>query len=548
MIEAAWHLSHRKSADEPRARRAFLAAQNRERLAAGGALVQSASIQTQSFDPAARLLYQRKRVAERWRTADRQLAKLSASGGRSNSAEAMKLRERRGRLERAFNAYTDKLSHAFPKIAEGLDSNALSLVETQKHLRSDEALLLIAVVKDGTFVWAITSTGAVWRRAPVGLKAMTEKVRRLRAGLSPGGRGNRAAIALIKRPSDPFDLATAHELYETLLGPVNDAIRDKKHLLVVPSGPLTALPFHVLVQRNTRPAPADRGSYRRVSWLVKRYAVTTLPSVSSLRALRSGISTRRQEPRHRLIGFADPVFSRSAMPRAKRARSDREGSSGLSAYFRGSRVDIAALGRLSPLPGTRTELTRVAELLRVDSSHLWLGEQATEAAVKLSDLDRYRIVYFATHGLVAGDVRGLAEPALALTPPIKADDDNDGLLTASEIAQLKLNADWLIMSACNTAAGDQPGAPALSGLARAFFFAGAKTLLVSHWLVEDRAAAVLTTHTFRAMDDAARAGNPIGRSEALRKAMLALMNDPSRSSNAHPGVWGPFVVIGEGGK
>jgi CHAT domain-containing protein len=154
----------------------------------------------------------------------------------------------------------------------------------------------------------------------------------------------------------------------------------------------------------------------------------------------------------------------------------------------------------------------------------------------------YRVVYFATHGLVAGDVKGLAEPSLALTSPAQPSDLDDGLLTASEVAQLKLSADWVVLSACNTAAGNKPGAEALSGLARAFFYAGSRALLVSHWAVSSDAATRLTTSTF----DAIKIDPTIGRSEALRRAMVAYMSDASDPRNAYPAFWGPFSVIGEG--
>src|SRR6202035_2242498 len=140
---------------------------------------------------------------------------------------------------------------------------------------------------------------------------------------------------------------------------------------------------------------------------------------------------------------------------------------------------------------------------------------------KHTPLADYRVVYFATHGLVAGDIKGLAEPSLALTIPPQPTDLDDGLLTASEVAQLKLNADWVVLSACNTASGEKPGAEALSGLARAFFYAGAHALLVSHWAVDSDAAARLTTTTFDLLQNDPR----IGRAEALRRAMLAYMND-----------------------
>jgi CHAT domain-containing protein len=139
-------------------------------------------------------------------------------------------------------------------------------------------------------------------------------------------------------------------------------------------------------------------------------------------------------------------------------------------------------------------------------------------------------------------VKGLAEPSLALSIPKQPTEFDDGLPTASEVAQSKLNADWVVLSACNTIAGDKPGAEALSGLARSFFYAGARALLVSHWAVDSEAATRLTTSTF----DILKSGSRIGRAEALRRAMLGYLNDASSAKNAYPAFWGPFTLIGEG--
>src|SRR5262249_2008374 len=150
----------------------------------------------------------------------------------------------------------------------------------------------------------------------------------------------------------------------------------------------------------------------------------------------------------------------------------------------GSELDVEALAEhLGQLPGTRKEVETIGETLSIDESDIKLGLGATETAVKQSKLDDYRIVYFATHGLVAGELKNFtkakAEPALALTIPDKPSTLDNGLLEASEAAELKLNADWVVLSACNTASSDGVGAEPLSGLARAFLYAGGKSLVVS---------------------------------------------------------------------
>ena len=139
---------------------------------------------------------------------------------------------------------------------------------------------------------------------------------------------------------------------------------------------------------------------------------------------------------------------------------------------------------------------------------------------------------------------GLSEPALVLTPPDNGTEENDGLLTASEIAQLKLDADWVLLSACNTASGDKPAAEGLSGLATAFFYAGARALLVPHWPVDSTAATQLTTTMF----DELKASPKIGRSEALRRSMMELASREDRPDYAHPVFCEPYLVVGEGAR
>ena len=213
---------------------------------------------------------------------------------------------------------------------------------------------------------------------------------------------------------------------------------------------------------------------------------------------------------------------------------------------RSSRVDLDRLSRsLEQLPETADELREVARVLGVPQQ-IRLAQDASERAVKAAKLDDFRILHFATHALVAGETAQFtdnAEPALALTLPAAATELDDGLLTSSEVAALRLNAEWVILSACNTAAGDKPGADALSGLARAFFYAGAKTLLVSHWPVPSKSTVALITRTIQGLER----DRTLSPAEALRRSMVAMLDDSTDDRNAYPELLGPIRHRGDGG-
>ena len=305
-------------------------------------------------------------------------------------------------------------------------------------------------------------------------------------------------------------------------------------MFVIPDSALRALPLGVLVTAEPKRRIRKLSAYRDVPWLAKSYSFTTLPSVSSLRALRLfAKATRATRP---FAGFGDPLLD-----------GDPGGGRGVDVailFQRGAVADVASVRQLPRLPETADELNAIARSMGADTDAVYLRERATEKLARSVNLSRFRVLAFATHGLIAGDIKGLAEPALVMTPPEVGSERNDGLLTASEIATLDLDADWVILSACNTAAADgTPGGEGLSGLAKAFFFAGARALLVSHWSVASDATVKLTTGMLGAL-----AKDPaIGRAESLRRAMLALMADDEKPYYAHPMFWAPFVVVGEGG-
>jgi CHAT domain-containing protein/Tfp pilus assembly protein PilF len=432
------------------------------------------------------------------------------------------------------------LAKEFPDYSALSNPLPMTAKEIQALLSSDEAMVLFAVTEKESFAFAITRESFDWKPLPIGAEALSKKIAAFRRGLDIADLGDASG------KSGLFDLALANELYGALLAPLEPLVKDKRSLLIAPSGALTALPFHLLVtEKPPQAIPEKFEGYRDAAWLLKRQAVSVLPSVTSLKALRA--FARRDPGARPMTGFGDPLFDPSKQGGDRRTavktvlRSVVTGA--YTEFWRGAGVDRARLAQSLPqLPDTADELNAVAKNLGVAASDVHLGADASEATLKRTPLADYAIVYFATHGLVAGDVKGLAEPSLALSIPAQPSELDDGLLTASEVAQLKLNADWVVLSACNTIAGDKPGAEALSGLARSFFYAGARALLVTHWSVDSAAATRLTTSTF----DLLKADPKLGRAEALRQAMLTYLNDASSPRNAYPGYWGPFALIGEG--
>jgi CHAT domain-containing protein len=460
-----------------------------------------------------------------------------------------------------------ELAQRFPDYAELIAPKPTTIAQTQAALAADEALISIYVGAERSYVWAVPKTGRV-AFAEVALTdaEAARQVAHLRKALDVG------EVALDDMPR--FDLAQSHELYRKLLQPVESGWREAKNLIVVPHKALGQLPFAVLATAPVVPSTAvTKGNlfeeYRKAPWLIRRAAVTQLPSVSTLLALRRmpAVKSGRKE----FIGFGDPLFSNVMALAANDSTTTRRrfrnlGISAIAAAPMATVADApvamptvvvansAGLAQLARLPDTAEEITSIAKVLKADAANdVFLGRVASEKNVKSGQLDNRRIVMFATHGLVPGDLNGLTQPALALSAPeVTGNPNEDGLLTMEEVLGLKLNADWVVLSACNTAAGDGAGSEAVSGLGKAFFFAGARTLLVSNWPVETVSARLLTTKLFEH-----QSANPtVTRAEALRATMLDLMDRAVPTdmlgtkgyTYAHPMFWAPFSLVGDGGR
>jgi CHAT domain-containing protein/tetratricopeptide (TPR) repeat protein len=455
------------------------------------------------------------------------------------------------------NKARQEISRKFPAYADLVSPKPPAVSEIRATLADGEAMLSFYFGQGGSFVWAVPKTGPV---AFAAIKATSgdieSRIRKLREALEPQA----AMISDIP----PFDLKLAHEVYSLLLKPVESGWKPAKNLIVVTNGSLGLLPLSLLPTEPAEVAQEDDplfAGYRNVPWLARTHAVTTVPSAAALRTLRQ--LPAGKPDRGELAAFGDPYFNKDQQAEAEQAETKVQVAEAGSNVTRGmplkrrsspklEGVDSAELGLLPRLPDTAEELKSIALALQADPSKvLFIGKNASERTVKTMNLSGFKILAFATHGLVPGELNGLTQPALALSSPSVTGEEGDGLLTMEEILGLKLDADWVVLSACNTGAGAGAGAEAASGLGRAFFYAGTRALLVTNWSVHSQSARQLVTDLFKRQADDPK----LGRSEALRQAMMALVDGPgylnaegkTEFAYAHPLFWAPYTIIGDGG-
>ena len=476
---------------------------------------------------------------------------LSAPADQQDAGAAGALRGQITQLRQTRDGLRKQIERSFPDYAALIDPKPASLETVRRALKPGEALIATYVSDDATLVWAVPQQGPVaFVKTPLGAQRLDQAVKQLRRALDP------QADTLGQIP--PFDVKLAHELYVQLLKPVEPGWSGAKSLLVVADKALAQLPLGVLVTAPANVAAERDGQvlfagYKTVPFLARQVALTQLPSAASLPTLRAlPAASAERKP---FVGFGDPLFN-PQQAGVQVADAGALTTRGLKLKLRSApkteQAASAVLAMLPRLPDTADEVRSIARALNADpDKDVFVGAAASERTVETLGLSDRRVIAFATHGLVPGELNGLTEPALALAAP-QGGGGEDGLLTMAEVLGLKLNADWVVLSACNTAAGDGAGAEAVSGLGRAFFYAGARALLVSNWPVETVSARELTTDLFKR-----QAADPaLSRAEALRQAELALLDreggsDPATRkmifSYAHPIFWAPFSLVGDGG-
>ena len=411
-----------------------------------------------------------------------------------------------------------RVAKSYPAYANLADPGPVTLADFQHQLGAREAFVTFIVGAKGSFALVVTANALTAKPLDATTQSLEGDIAALRTAFVPK----------LGRLAD-FSLKSSYALYQQLLAPVEPALANADHLIVAPGGDLDSLPLSLLVTSE------PKGSYATADWLIRRMAVSQVPSPRAFIALRSERATHRPAPRP-FFGVGNPSFTGGTGAKALAALA--------SACQQGGVADPALLRALPPLPETAGEVQAVGRSLGAQPGSILLGGGATEAAVRGEKLDQYAVLYFATHGLLPGELHCQAEPGLVLSPPAGAPASAaaDGLLGASEISGLKLNADLVVLSACNTAAGGgaKLGGGALEGLADSFFNAGARAVLASHWEVPSAATQKLMTGVFaRYAKDPAR-----DLAEALRQSQLALIAQPA---TAHPFNWAAFTLIGDSG-
>jgi CHAT domain-containing protein/tetratricopeptide (TPR) repeat protein len=410
------------------------------------------------------------------------------------------LERRRIAVEQDLEALAGEIRRRNPRYAQVRYPAPLAAAAVQAQLGPDTLLLEYAVGAEVSYLFAVTRESLTVTALPPAAD-LVERVRALR----------RALQAPDRRQLGRY-VEEAGGLYRLLVAPAGDLLRRKPRLLIAPDGPLHLFPFEALLTdvRKSRGRPL-----RDLPFLLREHAVGYIPSASVLAEVRA---PRAAAPGAgmRLIAFADPWYG----PEAQQTAAVRAGG--------GEGATFAAL------PESRREVARIAGLYPPGAVELYLDHAASEENVKANPrLAAARTLHFAAHGVI--DEQRPLLSGLALARPAGGPDD--GMLRAYEVFDLRLDADLVVLSACETGLGQQVSGEGIVGLSRAFFYAGAASVLVSLWNVAEASTPDLMVSFYRQLGAS-------DQREALRRAKLETI---AAGTYAHPFYWSPFVLVGDTG-
>jgi tetratricopeptide (TPR) repeat protein/CHAT domain-containing protein len=452
---------------------------------------------------------------------DARLAQEQDKPSAKRDAERVgQLLDEQKQVEAELHQLIQRLEHEYPQYAALKYPRPCSLAEARACLAANEVALLFVPGDDKSYVVLVEA-----RPAP------GDKANGLAIYALPGRDDIADGISCLT-DRDTFQhpakaRAVAVQAYDLLLAPLKERLRGKD-LLIIPGGLLGYLPFEVLIED-------DR-------YLIETHRIRYAPSLTALHLVCQWQQTR-PKPERALWALADPVYDRADERVADKADLTQASQDALAEYLsRATRGHPAGGEPYSRLHFSGEEVRAIRALLGASGSDVLTGLQATEAAVKAASekglLARARYVHFATHGILGLDTG--QPPALVLS--LVGNDGqrdaeggvNDGFLRLDEVTRLKLNADLVVLSACETGKGRLYAGEGVTGLARAFLYAGSRGVLCSLWAVDDRETANLMTQMYAGLKDGKSAA------EALRAAKLAMIREGKA-----PVYWAPFILIGD---
>ena len=467
------------------------------------------------------------------------------------------------------NSLKSKISKIDPNYFNSLNIKPASINEIQKHLKNDESLLDYFIAEDDLFVVLINKNNFFLEKRNINAKTISEYSKKIRDSLN------------IASNLKPFPVNASYKLNNDIFSFLDKKIPENAKVIVVPDSYLNSVPLHLLsledksdckncsdvkfnLFRNhfvymptaetliNLDAYKDKYKYVKTASLnqnverLKKFSEKNKTIPDSYKNIKKYIKDKKwkKDGKSKIlnkptkekgyIGIGDPDLyaSRSNKVSEKQKITFIRGISGNKIKSE----DIKSI--YGPVNGSADELKIVSNFLDQLNTKILLKDKATEDIVKSQDFNNFDIIHFATHGEVSGALSGYNEPFLVLTPPQKVTNEEDGLLTMSEIMGLSNSASLVVLSACNTASGDQSPSEGFSGLTKGFFIAGSKNLMVSNWYVETYSTKDLITSFF----NEAKNNNNLSISKNLNNSMIKFIKE--NKDKSHPVFWAPFVIVG----
>jgi tetratricopeptide (TPR) repeat protein len=431
-----------------------------------------------------------------------------------DQGQIQRLLQDRKAKEKAFAVLKEKLIKEYPSYADLRYPRHLSIPQLQKTvIDPDEAVLEYMVTRSKTYIFAM------------------DKRRFYTFSVDYAGKELEHDVDALTRPLQraenlaSWDPSLAYRLYSKIIHPIEPFLIGKKAVVVIPHGPLSLLPFEILVDSKAHAAKRFWSANDKPEYLLEKYAFCYAPSMSALSQIRT--REHKNRPGWNLVAFGDAIYQDPEKKKELNPGAEKI----VASLTTSSKTNRGT--ELKPLPGARKEITEIVKIVG-GPTQTYFGADATETLFKTVDLSRYNYIHLATHGvLLSGTGKLQQQPAIVFS--LYGDRDNDGFLQMGEVFGLRLNSDLVALSSCliptKANAGETSG---LFGLARAFLFAGSESIMLSMWQVNDENAARLFVDVYRNMKEFSKA-------EALQKAKLTFLNN---STTSHPYYWAPFVLVG----